>query len=511
MSTDNATYEALPYTGRVYSHSHVDAMATVGTMFGMQPAPPERCRVLGLGCGDGTNLIVMAYHLPDSQFVGVDASPTQIQRGQQIVADLGLTNISLVAGDIRALSGVEGDFDYIICHGVYSWVPEEVRRSILQICRSRLRPQGIAYVSYNCYPGWHAFDQIRGMMRYHAQGHGSARDRVAQARAIVQFVSSTVTANNPARSAFFQHDVPPVLEMDDDYLFHEYLEPDNTPLYFHEFAAQLAAADLQYLGDAQLHMMMTRNLGEAVAQTIDQISRTIIDTEQYADFVTNRRFRCSLVCRPEVSIQRAIGYDPVLKLRAATPLRPDRAVGDVWDGVPLRFSKPGAPQVAVTVSRPLEKQALVVLGQRWPEAVPFAELVAACCGPLGLPPDAPNQTVLAALCVQLWVAGAGGLHTFQPPVTGQISERPQVSWLARYQLAAGLLPCSQLHVNVTLPPQGRALLPMLDGTLTRDEITALLVTASGAPIEDVSALVDELLTQFATFGLLLPEGSEPIA
>jgi len=510
MGADASSYEALPYAGRVHPNSHIDVLATIGTLLGMQPASPARCRVLGLGCGDGTNLIVMAYHFPDSHFVGVDASPSQIQHGQALAAGLGLDNITLVAGDIRSLPGVEGDFDYIVTHGVFSWVPDDVRAAILKTCQERLRPQGIAYVSYNCYPGWHMFDQLRAMMRYHAHDMGSIKDDIDQARAIVQFIGSTMSVGSSARAVFFERDVPPVLQMDDDYLFHEYLEPENTPLYFHQFASMAEHAGLQYLGDAQFYTMMTTNLGEDASRTVDNISRSIIDTEQYSDFVRNRRFRCSLLCRPEVTVERAIGYDPVLKMRIASALVPAVESPDIFDGQPLVFSAPSDPTATLTVSHPLEKRALQVLVSRWPEAVPFAELVAACCPALGLAPDAPNQTVLAAVCFQLLATGSGELHIVQPPVTGHVLERPQTTRLARHQLAAGLRPCSQRHLTVNLSAQGRALLALLDGTRTLPQIVGELSAAWGEDEAVVADKVAQLLAQIAGCGLLIPEGSEPV-
>ncbi|OQX00120.1 MAG: hypothetical protein BWK73_49285 [Thiothrix lacustris] len=86
----------------------------------------------------------------------------QVSIGQQVVSALNLTNIRLDVGDILELQAADiGQFDYIIAHGVYSWVPMVVREKILQLARDCLTPNGLAYISYNLLPGW----RMRGSLR----------------------------------------------------------------------------------------------------------------------------------------------------------------------------------------------------------------------------------------------------------------------------------------------------------------------------------------------------------
>jgi len=127
----------------------------------MIPPDIRKCRVLELACADGSNLIPMACALPESVFLGIDLSQRQVKAGQQTIAALGLTNIELRPLDIREVDESFGTFDYIIAHGIYSWVPADVQDRILEICRERLSENGVAYISYNTNPGW----RMRGMMR----------------------------------------------------------------------------------------------------------------------------------------------------------------------------------------------------------------------------------------------------------------------------------------------------------------------------------------------------------
>ena len=142
------TYDQVPYDKKSFSQTHVDNLATTATLFGMQPARPECCRVLELGCAAGANLIPMAFYLPESQFMGVDYSKVQIDDGQKVLQSLRLANIELKQLNILEIDKTLGQFDYIICHGIFSWVADEIQEKIFSICSQNLAPQGVAYVSY---------------------------------------------------------------------------------------------------------------------------------------------------------------------------------------------------------------------------------------------------------------------------------------------------------------------------------------------------------------------------
>jgi len=113
-------YDDFPYDDFPFRSSHVDVLATVGGLLGLDPAPPEACRVLELGAGMGGNLLGMAVSLPGSRFAGVDLSSQQIAHARAEVAALGLDNIEFLAVDILDLGPGLGCFDYILCHGVWS-------------------------------------------------------------------------------------------------------------------------------------------------------------------------------------------------------------------------------------------------------------------------------------------------------------------------------------------------------------------------------------------------------
>src|SRR5262245_47574369 len=148
-------YDEVPYEGHAFPLTHPDRLATIATLFGMRPPPPHKARVLELGCGTGDNLIPMAVSMPHASFVGCDLSAVHVARARATADRLGLDNVVIEQRDILELDRGGGEFDYLICHGVFSWVPPRVQDRILALAHELLSPQGVALVSYNTYPGWH--------------------------------------------------------------------------------------------------------------------------------------------------------------------------------------------------------------------------------------------------------------------------------------------------------------------------------------------------------------------
>jgi len=163
----------------------------MATLFGMRPARVDRCRVLALGCSDGSNLIAIAYGLLQSQFVGIDLAARAIVYGKATIEALGLKSITSHRLDLRDTPSDLSRFDFIIALGRYSWVPAEVRDKVLAVCGEHLTARGEAYVSYHAYPGNHFRDMARGMMRYH-MAHFTDRDQqIRQARALLKFLAES--------------------------------------------------------------------------------------------------------------------------------------------------------------------------------------------------------------------------------------------------------------------------------------------------------------------------------
>ncbi len=462
------SYDRVPYESGAIRTAHVDRLHCAARLFRMSPAPVTRCRVLEIGCAEGGNLVPMAHALPGSEFVGIDLSARQIESGRAVVRALGLANLRLEAGSVEAVDASWGQFDYVICHGVYSWVPARVREAILALCRRHLTRQGVAYVSYNTYPGWHTRDVTRGLMRFHVVGIDEPRKQIEQARAVVELLCERLPDSAVHRSLL--RDELEILERASDaYVFHEHLEEVNEPCYFHAFAARAAAAGLQYLGDATLASMASANLEPELAAFVDHLGGDILAQEQYMDFVRNRPFRCSLLCHEETRLERSLepGALEALLLRSAA-----RATGGEVDLEPGRAASFDSPTGAdFETSTPLTKAAFSVLGERYPTALSFGELRAAAESRLresavsrdAAPAEARHE--LGADLLRCVFAGAVQLQSWQPMVAASVSERPRASRLAAFELALGRRKVTNaFHEMIALDAAQAELLPRLDGT-----------------------------------------------
>jgi SAM-dependent methyltransferase len=518
--TANA-YDAVPYTSRAFPQTQPEQLAVIGRLFGLQPALPSQARVLELGCSAGGNLLPLAARYPEARFVGIDYSEVQAERGRAQVRELGLGNVEIRQQSIADFGQAEAPFDYIVCHGVYSWVPPEMQQSILALCRANLAPDGIAYVSYNTYPGWKMREVVRDAMMYHTRGLTDPGDKLAQARAIVRF---TKEVSDPA-SAFGRMLVDEaglVEKAEDFYLFHEHLEPNNRPCYFREFIDAAGAHGLGYLGEASLADMAPQRLGQKVHDALQKLSGgNIIATEQYMDFFRNRSFRQTLLVRSErmPAVRRAItpashhafrlssGFVP------AAPVTPEGAE-------PAEFRDASGRSLRIVA--PLLKAYLLELAMRFPRPAPHAELLAAATSRLQgkLVVGEPDVAALDLALMRFMLEGVLRLHLEPLPVGSARDAMPRsfpparAAVLQREETVATLR-----HDTVRLNSVDSKVLRLLDGehdhaalreallqAAVRGEIT---VRNGEATVVDpavlgvaVGQLLSESLQRFERLGLL---------
>jgi SAM-dependent methyltransferase len=288
--------------------------------------------VLELGCAGGGNLIPMALNLPGSEFVG---SICHAARWKTRIGDrrVGVAQHPIEQASILDIGDDWGAFDYIICHGVFSWVDAEVQEKILAIASRNLAATGVAYVSYNTYPGWHVRDMVRHMMRYHAGQFSEPREQVEQARALLTFLATASRDTGPYNQLLVG-EAERLGRSPDSYLFHEHLERSNSPIYFHQFIERAARAGLQFLSEAVVSEMLTSHFPAPVAATLERISPDLLHLEQYMDFVRNRQFRQTLLCHDACRPVRTLNPDVLDSLMLSSAVVTDPAPPDLTPGVP---------------------------------------------------------------------------------------------------------------------------------------------------------------------------------
>ena len=514
-------YDEFPYEGYSFPLTHPERLATVATLFGMQPPPVATARVLELGCGTGGNLIPMAISLPGASFTGYDLSGVQVQRAAETIRALDLKNIAIEQRNILDVTSEPSRYDYVICHGVYSWVPENVQEKILSICRESLSENGVALVSYNTYPGWHMRESIRGMMRYHARQFEDARVQVTQSRALLDFLVKSVDSEKTSYGMYLASELKLLSSCDDYYIAHEHLERWNAPVYFHQFVERLARHELQYLGESEFSTMVVKNLAAPVAEALSKGIRDVLRMEQYMDFIRNRTFRSTLLCHRERQLDRNVDSARVARLFVAGALEPLDGKADVRTAQQESFKALNGVQLQTAV--PLTRAAIRILSSAWPRAIAFSDLVASALRLAGstdpgVGPAAEQR--LAADLLQLYAANAVELHSLPSPFVTSVPEKPRTSALVRLQASQGARVTNLRHESLRVNDVERKVLGLLDGARGRSEVIEGLMAAVAAgdlslkrdqqPIADpadrleqLGRFYDQMLPQLGRKALLL--------
>jgi methyltransferase-like protein/2-polyprenyl-3-methyl-5-hydroxy-6-metoxy-1,4-benzoquinol methylase len=474
----DTTYDTIPYPSRPFAQTHPSHLGAIANLFNLNVPSPTECRVLEIGCGQGGNILPMAEQLPQSEFVGVDLARLQIEEAQRIVSALQLTNIRFVHGDISKLPDL-GIFDYIICHGVYSWVPPTVQESILATCAKSLTSNGISYISYNTHPGWYLRGVIRDLMRYRVAGLDIPRERIREARSVLNLLAEYSTPQTPfgqllrAESAELQRHV-------DEYLFHEHLEANNDPVFFHEFVNRARRHGFQYLGEAEVATMWTGHMPSHLTAKLEGLSKDLTQMEQYMDFLRGRTFRQTLLCRETQSIDREMRPATLSKLYISSDLRPNATSFNVRDRSQVVFKSRFSDR-QVTLEDPAVKAAAAVLARTFPGSIGFAALLNEVFTILGTPlvvsTEARDKAAsdLGKSILRLYLSSHIDLLTSPIPCVSKAGSFPLASKLARLQAAEGYSELSNLrHSVMRVDDVTRRLLPFMDGTRSHSMLLDIL-------------------------------------
>ena len=367
----HTSYDEVPTTGYPFSQTHPDRLETVPRLLGVGAAPADRCRVLELGCTDGGNLIPMAVSLPGSSFHGIDLSGRQIAAARKIIQALELENIEVRHLDIAQVGGDFGTFDYIICHGVYSWVPA---RSRAISCESAVVPEsarrGLRQLQHLSRLAYSRNDPRHDVLPHQAVQRPERPSPASPEAARVpgQVVCRTDRAVRHVATRRIAGSEPGV----DSYVLHEHLEEVNEPLYFYQFVERATARRLQYLGEADLAAMAPTNFPPEVRDVLQMMATDVAHLEQYMDFVRNRTFRQTLLCHEGIRLSPRLRVEDLAGFYVASPARPVAERPDLHSLSPEQFRTPGGS--VISVSQPISKAAMLDLSEKWPRDVSVAEL-----------------------------------------------------------------------------------------------------------------------------------------
>ena len=305
-------YSELGYKSMPFPYTTPATLEAYAALVGVSAPNPKTARVLELGATYGGNIISQALFNPDATFVGIELSQEQVEKGNEVIANAGLTNVSLIQSDIASIGSEIGTFDYIIAHGVYSWVDDGVKEALLRLIDEHLAEDGIAYVSYNTYPGWHTMEEVRQLMMFSNRDKAqfNHKEKVLHGKTIGSIVGSQILKydNLKERNSKFLGALRSIMQKDEYYVGHDHLEPNNDPVYFYQFNDHLEAHNLAYLCDADLTLSMVRSFDADIADTLDKLAlNDHVAQEQYLDFMLDTTFRKSIICKAKHA--ESVTYD----------------------------------------------------------------------------------------------------------------------------------------------------------------------------------------------------------
>jgi len=406
---------------------------------------------------------------------------------------------------------------------VYSWVPPAVQDQLLAICQAHLAPQGVAYVSYNTYPGCHIRDMVRDMMRFHVQQFAEPQQQASHARAFIKFLSEAKTEPT-LYQMMLKLELERLTEYPDHALYHDDLAEISTPVYFYQFMEQAAQHGLQYLTEANFPETQIGRFPPHVTDALSELGDDVTAIEQYMDFLKCRRFRQTLLCHQSLELDRTPTPEQVNDFYVASPARATSAEPDIHARTVEEFR--GPKESAIKSDNPLVKAAFLHLGEVWPHSPHFGDLLTAARARLGRETGhdadlAEDTRMLGGTLLKAYAAGLVELHVHAPRFVLEVSERPVASHLARLQVQDGEKVTNLRHVSVAVEDSlARSLLQLLDGTRDREalisDLTALIdagavpLPRGGLSVGDrqivQSRIVDELdakLVQLARLALLV--------
>lgn len=507
ISSDNNSYDQVPYESFPYALTHPLHLKTIGSLFGMTPVDPSKAKVLELGCAAGGNIIPLALKYPKAHFVGVDLSEVQIKEGQKHIKALGIKNLDLKCVSIADIDKSYGTFDYIICHGVLSWVPENVSSAIFDICSSSLSPNGMAYISYNTLPGWNMVRSIRDMMLYHSNMFSDKGHKVQQARLLLDFVKDSLAETKTPYAEFLKSEATLLAQQPDAYILHEHLEENNRQFYFHEFMEEASKRSLQYVGDTNLASMFMGNLPAKVVEKLQAVT-DIVRSEQYMDFINNRRFRGTILCHNKVSLNRSLQMESIKNFFMHMRIIPAKPISeiDLNDSTNVvDFYLNGNKDTPISTSSPGMKAVLYAFAENFNHPLDVDELAKIATAKLK---NANKENIILEIinnAMRLVLSGYINISSDKPQHINKIESKPKASELVRYQAehTNAMWVTTELHDRVVIGVLEKYALRYMDGKHTKESIIDKLVehvkkgeivmTREGASITEDKAIKKELL------------------
>ena len=361
MSSSSNPYDELPYRACPICWTAPEQLAVASLLHGGPRPPLDTYRVLELGCGNGANLLPLAYYRRHGTFVGIDGARSQIEVARARMSALELLNIEFIHTHfLTAAQCLSGQFDYIIAHGVFSWVPYPVRDALLALFSQRLRHGGLLYLNYNTRPGWNVRGLVRDFLLAQTAGEMNLRARARLAQHVAAGVVSALTGVEHPYSQLLANEFRFVGGGDLTWVGHEYLCADNHAYWRSEFLALARQHRLEYVADADFNYSSGR-IPEDLAPRLDIEQITGRSIEDTVDLLCYRQLHSPILTPGPLNreLPSVAEFGNLLVASCLEPCPP-------CDGIPM-FQHPSGYQVEA--KEEFIQTALTRLQPLWPRGL----------------------------------------------------------------------------------------------------------------------------------------------
>jgi ubiquinone/menaquinone biosynthesis C-methylase UbiE/methyltransferase-like protein len=495
-------YDKVPYKGAIIPNSYPGHLALCSLWHNGRDSPLQGFHLTELGCGDGANLLPMAFYHPDSTFMGIDIAESGLSRAREGAAQIGLHNIQFMQKDICKIEQAEiVQCDYIIAHGLYSWVSDDIREAILQFCRNSLSATGLAFISYNAQPGWASRGLVRDILLRSASVQQAAiEDKASKAIEVASELLQAMPSRDYAYAVLIAEELERVRDGKPFYVYHEYLEEFNQGFWLRDFIERARQNNLNYVCDAQFSQWEGQ-VPKELRHSLSQAGLDPIEQEETADLLCNRYFHASILCPgdgmgdvPGDAPGESVSHPKILEqVSIASSLGADSDPFDLTEGVVELFIGSHGQEITLDVS--IIKAAVVLLAAQWPIGMQLNNIFQQASRLLsehGHNVLENAQSQLTEELITLFEAGVIDLRLQQANYSRGLPEYPKLPALARYEIEHRDAFTTPYHLPISLNDQFLEVVSDMDGSKSITEIKRLFG-------EDI---VDQSLDLLVRWGLL---------
>jgi SAM-dependent methyltransferase len=299
---DDGYVTDVAYTTNFYREITPSWLATTCLLLGQRPPDLTRpFRYADLGCGNGFTAMVVAATCPQAEVWAFDFNPAHVEWATRLATAAELSNVRFVEASFAELAArpeaALPAFDFMVSHGVLSWISPENRRLMLEVIRQRLRPGGVTYISYNVTTGWAGMVPLRRLMCLLDEANPAHTD--AAATGILDFIERMRASG----ALFFQANPRIEARLDDlrkqdaRYIAHEYLNRDWHPLMFGEMAEEMQETKCSFVGSATLSENIDALAApDTMLPLLNEVTNRVL-RETIRDFASAQSFRRDLYRR----------------------------------------------------------------------------------------------------------------------------------------------------------------------------------------------------------------------